>query len=1033
MQEKEFQLYLGRAKNFFSRLPRDFFFELRPLEAQFCASAAPVPFAERLNGEFQVLQEKQKWGELWDSGWVRLQGTVPQDWDGKPVALKLNFGGEALLFDNAGIPVYSFTNTSVYAHQYRKELYQLTPCAKAGERFDLWVEMAANGLFGDEVNPDAPDQKLTVGVAESLRFGSFNREAWLLQLELEIMLGLLGSRVNGESIYSHSRRDRRSVQILCAINEAINLYADNPANAARARAALAGELNRPAVSSTLQATAVGHAHIDTGWLWPVRETIRKCARTFASQLKLMDEYPDYVFGASQAQHYAFTKQHYPELYAKIKERVAEGRWEIQGGMWVEADCNIISGESMVRQFLHGKNFFMDEFGFDVKNLWLPDVFGYSAAMPQIIKRSGCDYFLTQKISWSQFNKFPYHTFLWRGIDNTEVLTHFPPEDTYNTSLVPDQLTYGENNYNENAVVPEFMSLFGIGDGGGGPKEEYIERGLRLRDLEGSPKVKFDRADRFFERVEAYRGKLPRWVGELYLELHRGTLTSQSRTKRNNRKCEQMLQLTEFVCSCLPGAEYPVKELDYAWKKVLINQFHDIIPGSSIREVYEVTEKEHAEILALCAELLDIACGKLLTKQENAVTVINSLPVNYDMPVRLPDSWENSTVITPGGHEVAVQTEADGSVWALGCFAPDSVTTLEKGEVRSTYARPLDNDLVLENALIRYEFDHAARLIRAFDKETQRDILAPGEVGNDLALYVDVPNMWDAWDIDFFYENESVEHPEGIGASCSAFGIVRQVLNFKLKVGQSMLCQQVILSSNSKRLEFHTEADWRESRRMLRVGFPVSVTATEASFDIQYGTVKRPTHRNTSWDQARFEVAAHRFIDLSDSLCGVALLNDCKYGHKVHGNTLDLNLLRATSYPAPGADRGMQRFSYALLPHTGTLNDSDVRAEAAAFNRAPWIAAGFAAATPPAIPCRQLDGAGVSLEVVKKAEKSDATVIRVVETQGRPSTGTLQFAEHFRELTETNLVEWESKNAIPLDGAPITISLAPFEIRTYLVK
>ena len=375
----------------------------------------------------------------------------------------------------------------------------------------------------------------------------------------------------------------------------------------------------------------------SGWLWPVRESIRKCARTFSSQIALIEEYPEYIFGASSAQHYAFVKEHYPALYEKIKQAVAAGRWEIQGGMWVEADCNLISGESMIRQFLHGKNFFKDEFGVDVRNLWIPDVFGYSAALPQIIRKAGCEYFLTQKLSWCQFNRFPYQSFLWKGIDNSEVLTHFPPEDTYNSAVRPQQLMEAQTRYTEGDTLSDFMSLYGIGDGGGGPAPEYIERGKRLAALDGCPHYKFGRADRFFEIINEKRAELPVWKGELYLELHRGTLTTQARTKRGNRKCEQMLAQTEFLCSMLPAAHYPAKELDRAWKLLLLNQFHDIIPGSSIGMVYETTQKQHAEILVLCESLMKRATDELFPKVDGSATILNSLSCGVTALVELPET------------------------------------------------------------------------------------------------------------------------------------------------------------------------------------------------------------------------------------------------------------------------------------------------------------------------------------------------------------------------------------------------------------
>ncbi len=1015
MNEAQLKVYVERARLFLLQLKNELFLETMPMTATVSKSKLPVPFQDRLKGKYKAIKENEMWGSLWESGWFHLTAQVPEQWAGKTIALKLELGGEILLFNEKGVPFYGLTNTSVFAANYRKNVYRWVDAAKAGQKLDLYAEVGANGLLGDEITPGT-DWICDVGSVRHLKMGILNVDAWQLVNDFEVLYSKL------ETV---PVKNYRYTQMVMALNEAVSTYNDTPANAAAARETLKQELGYRAGDAAMETTAVGHAHIDTGWLWPVRETIRKCARTFASQLTNMEKYPGYVFGASQAQLYAFTKEYYPELYSQIKKRVAEGRWEIQGGMWVEADCNIISGESMVRQFVHGKNFFKDEFNVDVNNLWLPDVFGYSAAMPQIIKKSGCDYFLTQKISWSQFNKFPYHSFLWRGIDNTEVLTHFPPEDNYNSALHPAKLNYAQNNFNESYIFNEFMTLFGVGNGGGGPKEEHIENGLRCTDLEGVPKVKFGRADHFFARLNEVKDSLPNWVGELYLELHRGTLTTQARTKRNNRKCEQALALTEFLASCLPAADYPAAELEKAWKTVLINQFHDIIPGSSIKEVYDVTQKEHAEVLTLCDKLIAKAAAKLFKKKPDSVTVFNTLSYDYTSPVALPADWKDAQVTADDGTIVPVQTEADGTVWALGNFPPQSFTVLTKGKKQKNTVKGA-NDLVLENDLVRYEFDHDGKLLSGFDKETNRDLLTGA--GNLLALYVDRPNNWDAWDVDLHYTCHAPEYAAGVAAKKTVDGSVRQKIDFELTIGSAKIRQQAVLAANSKRLDFVTQVDWRESHKMLRVSFPTTVVTPESTCDIQYGFVKRPTHTNTSWDIARFEFPAHRYVDLSDANGGVALLNDCKYGYKVVEGVLDLNLLRSPKYPDPVADMGNHEFTYSLLPHAGGLVGSEVMQEAACLNRAPAILPGDAAGL--VLPCALTDADGVTLEVLKKAEKGNDLVIRLVETNGRNSRCTLAFAKNFKKLTETNLVEWTNSGATKISKNQAVIELKPFEIKTF---
>ncbi|MBS1370899.1 MAG: alpha-mannosidase [Lentisphaeria bacterium] len=1023
MLQREFDLYLDRARHFHKRLADEFFFESRPLAAEFRHSTEPVPYAERLNGDYRPISEGETWGGPWDSGWFHLTGEIPAAWAGKPVALAVNLNGEALLFDEKGVPHFGFSGGSVFGENYRKEFYQL-PCeVTAGQKLEFWVEAAANSLFGMEMSAEPSLNTIYPygnykGIARKLRIGLFNRELWHLRLDFEILLDLINVL---------PPRGRRTDEIVMAMNDAANAFAENPVNAKAAREALKKVMSRPAASSAMTAAAVGHAHIDTGWLWPVRESVRKCARTFASQLRLLEQYPDYVFGASAPQHYAFVKQYYPELYEEIRAAVKGGRWELQGGMWVEADCNLISGESMVRQFLYGKNFFMDEFGVDVKNLWIPDVFGYSAAMPQIIRQSGCDYFLTQKISWSWSNKFPYHTFNWRGIDGSEVLTHFPPEDTYNASVVPGQLAAAETKFNENTILDEFMSLYGIGDGGGGPKEEYIERALRLADIEGCPKVKFDRADRFFERIAAHRDRLPTWCGELYLELHRGTLTVQARTKRNNRKLEELLATVEFANTLRPLSGYPAADLDRIWKILLINQFHDIIPGSSIRKVYETTEREHAEALAECAGLIESAVRKLGAADENALTLVNSLPVPQNDPILLPESWNGHAVLDAEGRELAVQQEGGRSIVAATVPA-DSIAALRRGAAKSAAVEALAAP-VLENSLIRYEFDADGRLVRAFDKEANRDVLPAGAAANDFSLYVDRANNHEAWDIDIFYEQQKCGAAKGIEPPRAWKGAVRSGVEFRLGIGGSTLTQRVTLAENTKRLDFETEAEWHEERKMLRVAFPVAVFTDEASFDIQYGTVRRPTHRNTSWDAARFEVCGQKFADISEENYGAALLNDCKYGYKAFGTTLDLCLLRAPKFPDWDADQGHHLFTYAFLPHTGNLNHSNVRFEAAKLNRPAFVVPGVAANLVSPV---SLEAGDVALTAVKKAEKEECLVIRLVELAGRTSKAVLSLPAGKR-LVETNLLEWTEAPAPEPVGGKVELTLKPFEIKTFKVR
>ena len=1012
--DKKRELYLTRIELFMKRISQMHLGESVELEATFGHSVEPTPFDRRLDLTFKSIKEGGKWGEAWESAWFRLEGTVPKEWAGKKVVAHLDFNSEALVFGEDGTPLQGLTNSTVYVMNWTRDIFPLFDCADGGEDIALWVEAAANPMTGvkntDEEAPRGSPHRYGsyTGRINKIRLAIFDQELKQLYNDFFVLYYLYTAL---------PEKSTRAVRILRGLTDAIDAFADDSANAAQCRKILRPLLEQKATASSVTVTAVGHAHIDTGWLWPVREAKRKCARSWSNQISNMERYPGYVFGASQPAHYAMVKEHYPQLYAKIKEAVKDGRWEPQGAMWVEADCNLISGESMVRQFIHGKNFFKDEFGCDIRNLWLPDVFGYSAAMPQIMKRAGVNYFLTQKISWSQFNEFPYTTFMWRGIDGSSVLTHFPPENTYNSWLTPSGLVKAEENFREREVLDEMIVLFGMGDGGGGPKDSHIERGLRQRDLEGVPKVRLGRADDFFERLSKHMADLPVWSGELYLERHRGTLTSQARTKRGNRRLELALRETEYLLSCANMETYPAKELDAIWKTMLTNQFHDILPGSSIRKVYEVTEKEYADGLAVCHRIQQETAEKLFPKDDKSLVLVNTLNIPFTQAIALPENWG-------GAKDVLTQRETDGTVTAIVEIPPQGMISLvrDDGASRLTEA----NDLILENDMVSYEFDANGQLIRAFDKEAEKDFLAGP--GNVLTLYEDRPNANDAWDIDIFYENQAMETARAAGHTSLGKGDVRQGLQFELKVGQSTLTQKVYLDANSKRLDFRTTADWQECHRMLRVAFPTTIRSDLASFDIQYGYTNRNTHRNLSWDMARFEVAAHKYADLSDNDYGVALLNDCKYGYKILENVIDLNLLRSPTHPDPDCDLDHHEFTYSILPHTGDLIHSNVQEQAIQLNQPPIIFSGHKVASA-SVPVTA-EGIGVSLEVIKKAEKEDCLVIRLVERLGRETTAKLTLAETGAELIETDLMEWNDLDS--LGTRTIEIPMKAFEIRTFKI-
>jgi len=1012
---------IKRIKKFQKRISREILKDEIPVSAEFSHSVEPVAFENRQKGTFREIISGEKWGETWDSAWFHIKADIPENWSNKNIALHLDFNGEALIFDEQGTPLYGLTNGSVFDNDYSKDVYRLPSDYSDRESIDLWIETAANHLFGidrdeDLSNTDPKRHGEYRGIVNHMSLCIFDETLWHLWLDVQVLSDLISY------LPEHTPRRNKIIHRLCSM---IDFYSDDSSRSGQCREFLK-ELWTNANRSDLTVTGIGHAHIDTGWLWPVKETIRKCARTFASQVDLIEKYPDYIFGASQPQHYQFVKDYYPALYRKIKQLVQEGRWEIQGGMWVEADCNVISGESMVRQFLYGKNFFKDEFGVDVTNLWLPDVFGYSSAMPQILKKSGVDFFMTQKISWNQYNQFPFHLFNWKGIDGTEVVTHFLPENDYNANVNAEDLCRAQDRFNENYISDEFVSLFGIGNGGGGPKEEYIEKGLRLQNLEGAPKWTFGKAGNAFDRMKNLSPQLATWSGELYLELHRGTLTSQALTKKYNRLLENKLRALEYLCSSLPLKDYPSEKLDKIWKNLLMNQFHDIIPGSSINLVYKTAHNEYEKMLIDIEFLLSETAESLFEKDENSLIIVNVLSCEYTAPVVLPEIWRGFNVTDSDGNEIPLQYEGEKLICQLK-ISPNGSVCLNRGEEYSVNTVKTE-DLVLENDLIRYEMDKRGRILKAFDKEEKREVLT--NTGNILSLYVDRPQDWDAWDVDIEYENMLVETAEAVKVSPLESGPVRSGICFETEIGKSEISQRVYLGNNSKKIDFETTVDWKESHKMLRTAFHINAFSNEAACDIQYGYINRPTHRNTSWDMAKFEVAAHKYADLSDNGYGAALLNDCKYGYKLHENILDLNLLRSPSSPDADADIHIHNFTYSLLPHKGTLIESSVMSEASMMNNQALVFDGYK--TDKLLSPCFIKGRGVSLEVVKKGEKENCRIIRLVETEGRVNRIELSFADNQSQLVETDLMEWNDEETISCKN-PVLLEFSPFEIKTFKLK
>ncbi len=1019
-------IHLARLKEAFTRLRHELIVERVPMTAEYAVTREPVPYAQREALDFRPITTGESWGTLWDCGWFRVRGEVPGAWRGADVVLNLDFTGEALVYDAAGCPKSSLTTGSVFDAAYNKDILHVLRGCSGGETFDLWVETGANGLFGGVLAPDpnwiedGSDIHGTYpATVRQLSVCRFDTEKWQLWLDLDVIIDLVEALPAGTA---------RRIQVLRMASRALDALPPERGGASAVREALRAIFELGSDPATVDVHGVGHAHIDTAWLWPIRETIRKVGRTFASQVDLIRRYPEYVFGASQPQLYAFCKTHYPALYASVRQAVADGRWELQGAMWVEADCNIPSGESLLRQLIHGMNFYRDEFGVVVRNVWLPDVFGYSGNLPQLMRHAGVAYFLTQKISWNRYNKFPHNTFVWRGIDGSEVLAHFPPEDDYNSQVRPGQLKKHERNNAEAGLINDAICLFGIGDGGGGPKEEHIERGLRCRDLNGCPRFHFGFAQPALERMNASRPELSTWTGELYFEMHRGTLTSQATIKRWNRRAEEALRAAEMLCATAGLDRYPADAFDEMWKTLLCSQFHDIIPGSSIHRVYAEAVPELQAIVARCKTLQDEAAAVFLDPSASSAVYFNPSSTPFSGAIRLPEGWKSGSV---DGQALVVQREADDYLAWLEVPAGGFVTVaFSKQEPAGAATAGVSGDVVLENDSVRYVFDERMRLVSCHDKTLGMEMIPEGQAGNAIALYDDHPTVYDAWDIESYVLDMQTAVPEMLSIE-TIRGPVRSGIMAFMKLGGSTFMQTAWLGRTGARLDFETSVDWRERHKLARVTFPVAVHADEARYEIQYGTMARATHDNTKWQAAQFEGVGHRYADLSEPGYGCALLNDSKYGYCVKDGVMALSLLRAPTHPDPICDIGHHHFIYSFLPHAGALAASDtVAANAAMINQGLVCLEGREAGAPARLPV-SFDGEGVEVAVIKRAERENSLIVRLVERRGRRATGVLRAVFEDAAWVPCSATEWEETGAsMP---TPATLTFRPYEIKTLKLR
>lgn len=999
------------------------------------------------------------WGGRDQTAWFRTTVDIPETWMNHKLALYFIVGAghegglsgsESLLYLNGEVVQGLDENhreVGLMPEQIRSGRLSIAIKAFSGLQPEQRVFKVARLV---RINEDAEDfyfrASTVLQVVQSLNPGDYDREN---------MLTLLN-----EAICTIDFRKPGSPQFYASIAKA------NALLRGRLRAYKPREENKPVI------TAVGHSHIDVAWLWRLKHTREKCARTFSTVNHLMEQYPEYVFVQSMPQLYEFIEQDYPETYERIKENIQAGKWEVTGGMWVEADCNIPSGESLVRQFLFGTRYMKEHFGVECSVLWLPDVFGYSWALPQIIAKSGLKYFMTTKISWSQYNRAEYDTFMWRGLDGTEVLTHFitategstPRFYTYNGTLTPAFAKWTWEHYKQKDINDELLIAYGWGDGGGGPTKEMIETGKRMQELPRVPEIRFGKAEDFFQRLAARvegQPRLPVVDGELYLEYHRGTYTSQARTKKNNRKSEVLLHDLElFSClasQCVAGFAYPQQAINDNWKIVLRNQFHDILPGSSIHEVYEDSQREFAEVFESGGTHLQTSLQSLASAVSLAgprIVVFNPVSWSRGGSIQIPWGPElaGAEITDENGSPVPVHVIDDRGekrleiqvpeVPGLGyrAFAvsrPKSASALDSFEPTTpdaTDAVVSVDDRRIESQFYIIELDERGRIVRLYDKEAQREVLAPGQAANVLMAFEDRPMSFDAWDIDLYYQDKVYPVDDLVVWEVSKPTPSQAVVRLKWKLLDSTIEQRMIVRGDSRRIDFRTDVDWHEHQVLLKVAFPVDIRATKATYEIQFGNVERPTHWNTSWDYAKFETVAHRWVDLSEQDYGVSLLNDCKYGHDIKDNVIRLTLIKSGIEPDPMADQGHHSFTYSLYPHTGNWFAGGTVREAYELNfglRCVYVD-GPSGHLPVVGSLATVSSLSTILDTVKRSEDDDSLILRFYEYGNRRDTVKVNFPSSVRNICECNLME-KPIEEVTHSGNEVVFQMRPYEIKTLKIK
>jgi alpha-mannosidase len=961
------------------------------------------------------------------------EAKIPEDWAGSPVELELWLGGEGFVSLSTGF--------SGGLNPFHRS-FPVTRKAAGGETVGVEAEVVPRGMFGSNVAepqlrrsslvvPETDvralerDLGLIVEVCEQL--GDHEVVPHLLDVVDAAFAGLFSLWPSESEVAltryleSYAESTDGGPWSLPPAPRSVEPLSEKTRSALReAREMVAASLKElkaeyPPVG---RLALTGHAHLDLAWLWPVSETIRKGRRTFASVLSLMERYEDFVFNQSSAQLYEWIEDVSPEIFERVRRRVEEGRWEPVGGSWVEADCQIPSGESMVRQMLYGQRYFQEKFGHRSRVAWLPDAFGFSPALPQLLRGAGMEGFFTYKLNWSETNEFPYDLYEWEGIDGSTVIAHDfdNPGQDYNGNITPHDIYGTWRNFEGKRHHPESLFSFGWGDGGGGPSEQMLENFERMKSFPAMPRLRMAHVDEFFDSLP--KQGLPKWTGELYLELHRGTLTTQARVKKLNREAEHRLLEAEALATlaALHGGEYPREQLEAAWKTLLLNQFHDILPGTSIGEVYEVTHKELAGVVRTAQDLRDRALSP--PQQAEPALLIANVSLNpRPLSVLLDAESRPEGVAGADGKPLPTQETESGG---LLVHAPDlSVPGLGWSTLSAGHG-----------PAPRAEVGEDGTLHGVYDSEAGREVL-DGRA-NQLWAYTDKPRNWEAWDVDQGYEREGEEISSVESVEVTESGPLRASVRVVRRWRGSTIVQTYRLLSGSRRLDVESYVDWRERRVLLRTLFPLAVRSHETTSETMFGAFRRPTHHNTPWDATRFEVSAHRFCDLSEPGYGVALLNDGKYGHSAKGNVVGISLLRSPLYPDPFADEGEHRFTYSLFPHPGDWTASGVAREAFALNAPLFPVMAQGDAVPRGFSLLEAEGLELALGSLKLAEEGDSVILRLYEPHGARGECTLRFARPVERVERVNLLE-ETEGPVEVHGGAVSLRVRPFEVVTLRVE